>query len=163
MHCRGSHSCGKASVALTSGEIHCAGENSCADINHMNGSNITCTSTTSCIYSDITIIDETNITSTSAGILECAADFSCALSTVSNAMEAIVYVGGAYAAYNSIITSPGKAIVNGYDLTIILDGYYSGYNLTIYCKPSDSCYIECYGNGCVNTMIDCPNDNCFGL
>ena len=36
-----------------------------------------------------------------------------------------------------------------------MQGYYSGYNLTIYCYQNDTCNINCLGNSCFNTFVYC--------
>ena len=72
--------------------------------------------------------------------------YSCAYSNIDN--TSLINGYGAYSLRNAKIES-----IN--NLTVILQGFYSGYNLTINCQSDHDCQLRCFGNGCYNTLFIC--------
>ena len=47
----------------------------------------------------------------------------------------------------------------GGTFSLIIQGHYAGYNLTIICGSNETCSITCLGNACFNTLLDCRATN----
>eukprot|EP01084_Bolivina_argentea_P278273 475307_1 len=65
----------------------------------------------------------------------------------------------AYGAYSLLFSTIDSNNVTGNVIYVTFQGYYSGFGSKIICRPGDSCNINCWGNGCYMTEIEC-NSNC---
>ena len=59
------------------------------------------------------------------------------------------------------LLGPTSTCRNNTKYKIQTTGYKSGYNLTIYCDPGDTCYINCYDNACADTYLFCSDATCY--
>ena len=112
---------------------------------------INCFTTNSCTHTTL----QSDATTVNA-IYRCWGEQSCAGSILTETQTVEGY--GAYSLLNAIIFSTGDATT-----TVNLYGYKAGYNLTIKGLSGETVNINCYGNGCNGTLLDCDgtcNVNC---
>ena len=86
-------------------------------------------------------------------IVSCYGIESC-MSAIMIDITSVVGIG-ACSLRNAVIQSGNN------DMNVVLSGYYSGYNLTIICQNGVTCTIDCSGNACFSTYLDCENGNCI--
>ena len=108
---------------------------------------IDCLGSSSCAYSTLYGQD-------SSAVVNCYGDQSCRGATIS--FFGVINGRGAYSLAHSSIDSATEGTSN--NITINLSGNYAGYNATIKCNNDDFCFINCYGNGCNGTLLDCNSD-----
>ena len=85
-------------------------------------------------------------------VFACGGVYSCSNSITSPTTAVFVAGLGAYSLSNSTIYGPNNTETN---MHITLQGYYSGYNLIIFCYQNDICNVTCFGNSCFNTFVYC--------
>eukprot|EP01084_Bolivina_argentea_P085566 154653_1 len=151
VECGGAFACQSTLFITTSNHVYCTGSNSCANITGSSSSfiqttgatmRIACLASNSCYGSHL---------KTAGGAIQCYGDQSCAESNIEG--SGYVYGTGAYSLVNSVIMSPGTNTTMHVDLF----GYNAGFGANISCDYGDLCHINCYGNGCYMTYIDCKD------
>ena len=154
--CSGAFSCFNSHKIFVSDDLRCRGVDSCANINHITvGTQNTgteplfeCMAANACRNS---MLQATNY------ILLCHAESSCQDSIIVHTPT--IVIDAQFAAINSIINSTS---IYTNQMTVLLDGYYSGYNLTIICNDGYNCDIICFGiTSCIALNVDCKDgSNC---
>ena len=95
---------------------------------------------------------------TAATWLHCDGEQSCA-NTLLLENSRQIYGHGHLSLYNT--TTKAGTDINYASWSMV--GYYAGYLLDIQCLSSDDvCYINCYGNGCYNTRVNCHSSAMYG-
>ena len=138
--CHGSHSCQRMSFIDAGCGITGWGVQSLSYVNDVRATSISCSGVASCIGS--TLITPW---------LSCGGGQSCTNTIIKATASINLY--GAYSMLNSIIYS------NNTDITLDMQGYNSGYNLTIICEKNDTCTLYCRGNACSKTFLKCHSDS----
>ena len=165
--CYGDSSCQKLELQARN-QTFCDGYGSCMNGSLSTNSGIQCSTDSSCSNSNISFDINTNNNNdynmNPIPSFGCSAFKSCNNITIwSESTYSSFYYSnirritgsnyGVFSGFNSSIYS------NGNDVVLTLNGYYSGYGLTIHCTNKyDTCSIYCYGNACVGLTLDCGSD-----
>lgn len=147
--CHASESCIMSNITSQVRDVDCSGYLSCAFSEQLKGyDDVFCASKYTCL----------NVGSISANdYVTCNGDNSCSNSIIKDA--SYIESRGTFSLYNATIYSGNHSNT----MKIYLDGYYTGYNLTVYCQESDTCELYCYGNNCYDTQFYCNDSisNCY--
>eukprot|EP01084_Bolivina_argentea_P266850 452791_1 len=140
--CNGAYSCTEAAF-IEATTIQCVGSNSCKhvptiDVIYAVPTGLICLGSNSCSYSVLN----------SSRLVNCGGDQSCAYSNITSKS---INGNGAYSLMYASIYSSG----DGSTLTISLYGYNAGFGAKIICDEADRCIINCFGNACFMTYIEC--------
>ena len=139
--CYGSRSCQRMSFVHVGCNIEAHGTQSLSYISDIIASgSISCLAVASCIHSTLT-----------ASSVYCHGGQSCSNTVIKATPQ--VEASAAYSILNSIIYS------NRTNISIELEGYHAGYNLTIICEKHDTCALTCHGNACLKTFFKCHSDS----
>ena len=167
IECRGMQSCYGGTLTTNISNIFCNGYYSCNEATINSSSTVICDAKWSCLSSKIVARDS----------IACSADRACETMFVVNASRLeclgntactdmfivsvpVIYGFGWYAMHTSDIYSRNpytESSSNTYKMQIYLYGYYAGWNLNIYCRTDDFCYIYCKSNGCEGTRLVCDD------
>eukprot|EP01084_Bolivina_argentea_P031160 57679_1 len=145
--CFGAFSCDGISFINSSSNVYCMGSNSCrnvygSNLSFIGGALIQCYGTNSCSYS--------NMRATGAnGFIGCGGDQSCVYSHIEDTSD--ISATGSYSLLYAVI----KSANNNTTMNVDLFGFNAGFGANIICELSDVCYINCHGNGCYMTYINC--------
>ena len=162
--CYGDSSCQNLELESRN-QTFCEGYGSCMNGSLSTNSGIRCSSDSSCSNTNISFdINNNEYKMNSIPSFVCSAFKSCNNVTIrsestyssfysSNVRRIMGSNYGVFNGFNSSIYS------NGNDVVLTLNGYYSGYGLSVYCTNKyDTCSIYCYGNACVGFTLDCGSD-----
>ena len=89
--------------------------------------------------------------------LECMGESSCRDAIIDGA--SMISFEGLYSGVGASINF-GNISDDIFDsLSISFNGYFSGYNATIYCWSGQTCDIKCKGNGCLGAVLLCETES----
>ena len=137
----GFYQASSVTATATQGQIStCSGDSTCSSVDRLHGFRLYIYGMNGCSHSNYV---------TAVAPVWCLAEQSCSYSTLAqaNAIQAF----GAYSVLGSTIYS------NGTDMTVVLGGYYAGFNGTLICTTGSTCNVVCYGNGCHYFRYYCEN------
>ena len=159
--CDGAFSCYSILTASVGALAYCFGLQSCKNIyfRHLDGSEtitdypgpyvLECSGSNTCQNTNHSAEQSFQI----AQVI-CSGENSCYGARINSVKQ--IDAKGSFSISNSVITSGGG------DLIVNIYGFLAGNNATIYCKNNDLCYINCFGNGCMNTQVICDvTPNCI--
>ena len=152
--CSGGSSCSNSQFVFTLEYLDCRGGASCTNINRISSyEEIYCIAFHSCANS---VLHAPNSS------VYCDGEYGCDSSVIIYGIEEVI-ARSAFGLTNAIInyknkTGIGSQYTSIQNITVKLYGYLAGYNTTIYCNQGDRCEIECFGNGCVGTVLICSNE-----
>eukprot|EP01084_Bolivina_argentea_P047056 86690_1 len=132
----------------TGAQTQCLGTKSCSKVSEIGSTAawMVCGGSNSCSFSKLTVW---------SNWIRCYGDQSCAHPNITIHNE--IRCHGAYSClFSNIETEDTSQTVS-----LQCDGFYSCFGAILTCKSSDTCTINCYGNGCYMMEIQCPNSNCI--
>ena len=166
--CGGYKSCYGIDLIEAGSRIFCGAAWSCADVSQVMTTSvvdISCGGMNSCENSSIGISNVTTISNNwvdcyganscaetriyGANHAWCSGESSCSYSTIDNTPQ--ITFKGSHSGVGTRINSIN--IPERTTLIVNFNGYYSGYNSTVYCWNDQTCNINCKGNGCLGVIL----------